>query len=185
MKNYNIVLMGISCASLFGISALTIGYAAGVRKKYKNICKKLDLAIDEISDAIDIDVSEKVINKAVEKAVNKRVREQVDKAVDSTIRSTKKEINDQVSLAIKAVYPDIRQSCTEKVTDEISKISSRDLIAAVREDATEKMMSKFDGELDDILERFNSELDNVSKIYSSITKKITGNDSNNLKISLS
>lgn len=181
MKEHINILLGLcaSCVGIFGI-----GYAVGTRKKYNDICRKLDLTIDDISDGISVDVPEKIINKAVEKAVNKRVREQVDRAVDLTINSTQKEINDQISLAVKAVYPDIRKACTEKITDEVSKINTRDLISAIREDATEKMMSKFDGELDDILDRFNSELDAVSKIYNSITKKITGNDSNNLKISL-
>lgn len=168
----------------FGLGIFGVGYTLGTKRKYSNICQKLDMAIEEISEDIDVDVPEKIINKAVEKAVNKRVREQVDRAVDLTINSTQKEINDQISLAVKAVYPDIRKACTEKITDEVSKINTRDLTAAIREDATEKMISKFDGELDDILERFNSDLDNVSKIYSSITKKITGSDSNNLKISL-
>lgn len=167
-----------------GLGIFGVGYALGTKRKYRNICQKLDMAIEEISEDIDVDIPEKVINKAVEKAVDKQVREQVDRAVDIAIGSARKEINDQVSLAVKAMYPDIRKSCTEKIEHEISKINTTDLIAAIREDATEKMMSKFDGELDDILERFNSELNAVSKIYNSITKKITGSDSNNLKISL-
>lgn len=176
---------GIALCLLSAASGLIgVGYGYGCRRKYKDICYRLDIAIDNISDDIDVDIPEKIVNKAVNEAVSKRVRERVDRAVDMTVNSIKKDINDQVSLAVKAIYPDIRKSCTEQITNEVLKINSKDLKDAIREEATEKMLEKFDGELDDILDKFNTDLDNISKIYGSITKKLTGSESNNLKISL-
>ena len=181
MKERTEFLVGF-CSIAVGLFG--IGCAIVTGKKHKNICRKLDMAIDDISEDIDVNVSEKVVNKAIEKAVNKSVREQVDRAVNLVVDSTRKDINNQVILAMKALYPDIRKTCAEKVSEEISKINARDLTDVIREEAKEKALEKFNGQLDDILDRFNTDLDNVTKIYSSITKKIIGNESNNLKISL-
>ena len=41
----------------------------------------------------------------------------------------------------------------------------------------EKILEKFDGNLDDILENFNNSLSNVQKIYNSIAKSVIKDDS--------
>ena len=180
--NFNLILgLGGFVMGLVGV-----GYAVGSRKKINNICKRLDVTIDNISKDINVDLPDKIIEEAVDRAVNREARNQVDKAVSSVINTVKSDIHNEVSTAVKAIYPDIRKACTLKVTEEVSKINVKDLKDVIREDAREKVAEKFEGHLDDILEKFNSDLDNISKIYSSITKKITGSDgTNNLKISLS
>lgn len=165
--------------------SLVFGYAIGSRKKLNDICEKIDSKVDELSKDVDVDVPEKIIQDAVDRAVNREVRKQVDRAVATVISSTKSDINNEVCIAVKAIYPDIRKSCIEKVTEEVSKINVRDLKDAIREDAREKVAEKFDGQLDDIIEKFNDDLDNVSKIYTSIARKMSGSDSGkDLKISL-
>lgn len=167
------------------VGLVGIGYAIGSRKKLNDICEKLDVKIDNISDNIDVKVEEAVVEEAVNRAVDRRVTQEVDREVKRIGDNTRRTIDSEVRSAVKAIYPDIRKSCTEKVTAEVSKINVKDLSDAVREDAREKVVAKFDGQLDDILEKFNTDLDNVSKIYTSIARKISGSDgSKDLKISL-
>ena len=66
----------------------------------------------------------------------------------------------------------------------VLKISAKDLADDIREEAKQKVVEKFDGSLDDLLEKFNNDLSNVSKIYESIAKKISGGDNKDVKISL-
>lgn len=173
----------------FVVGLVGIGYAIGSRKKLNDICEKIDKTVDGIAWNLDSDVSDKikesVIEEAVNRAVDRRVAREVDREVKRVADNTRRTIDSEVRSAVKAIYPDIRKSCTEKVTAEVSKINVKDLSDAVREDAREKVAEKFDGQLDDILEKFNTNLDNVSKIYTSITRKISGSDgSKDLKISL-
>ena len=169
----------------FALGLVCIGYAVGSHKKLNDICNKIDTTINDISRNVDVNIPENIFNKAVDKAVDREVRNQVNIATNSVINSLKIDIRNEVDTAVKSLYPDIRKSCTAKISEEVSKINVKDLKDAIREDAREKVAEKFDGQLDDILEKFNNDLDNISKIYNSITKKITGsNGDNNLKISL-
>ena len=182
MKEKIDILIGLGGVA---VGLVGIGYAIGSRKKLNDICEKLDAKIGNISDNIDVKVEEAVVEEAVNRAVERRVTREVDREVKRIADNTRRTIDSEVRSAVKAVYPDIRKSVTEKVTIEVAKINMKDLSDAVREDAREKVVEKFDGQLDDLLEKFNTDLDNVSKIYTSIARKISGSDgSKDLKISL-
>lgn len=171
------------------VGLVGIGYAIGSRKKLNDICERIDSTVNEISWNMGQDVKDKISDSIIEEAVNRAVEDRVAREVNREVKriadNTRGTIDSEVRSAVKAIYPDIRKSCTEKVTAEVSKINVKDLSDAVREDAREKVVEKFDGQLDDILEKFNTDLDNISKIYTSIARKISGSDgSKDLKISL-
>lgn len=170
------------------VGLVGVGYAIGSRKKLNDISERLDTKIDEISWNLESDVriEESVVSEAIDRAVERRVTREVDREVKRIADNTRRTIDSEVRSSIRAVYPDIRKSVTDKIMSEVAKISARDLANDIREGAKEKVVEKFDRQLDDILEKFNTDLDNVSKIYTSIARKISGSDgSRDFKISLS
>ena len=168
------------------VGLVGIGYAIGSRKKLNDISERLDTKIDEISWNLesDVKIEKSVVEEAIDRAVERRVTREVDREVRRVADNTRRTIDSEVRSSIRAVYPDIRKSVTDKITSEVAKISAKDLENDIREEAKQKVVEKFEGQLDDILEKFNSDLMNVSKIYESIAKKLSGGDSKDLKISL-
>ena len=51
------VMIGAGC---FALGIFGIGYAIGTKKKLKDICNKIDIAIDSIDENLEIDLSDKM-----------------------------------------------------------------------------------------------------------------------------
>lgn len=140
-------------------------------KELKNIQEKLRETTYNLSKDIDIDVPKHVVDDAIRISVDKEVQKAIDMAVSHIRMDIGRQVSEEVSKVVSIESENITKRVTDKITDEVSKISSNGLAAVVRKEATERVISKFDGELDDILERYTNNLDNISKVYSSISKR--------------
>ena len=159
------------------VGLLGIGYAVGTRKKLNDICSKLDKSIDELSDSVDVEVPQYLIDKAVNKAVERSVERGVRDASDAAVRAVKNDIHKEVSAAVTNAYSDISKDVTNKIAQEVSKINMKQLSDSVTLKAEQKIIDKFDGNLDELLDKFNRNLDNTGKIYESIANSLKKNDS--------
>ena len=182
--------MTIDLDSIIGLGALAvgfigIGYAIGAHKKMNDICDKIDKTIEEVSGDIKIDISETVVRKAVDKAVERDAEYEVKRATDQAVKDIEKDIKSQVQSAINSEYADLKKKVSDEMTEKVSKIDMSSLKADVREQAAEKILDKFDGNLDDILENFNNNLTSVQKIYSSIAKSMSKDDGKEMTFKIS
>lgn len=153
-----------------------IGYAIGSRKKLNDICNKLDKSIDDLSTSIDVDIPQYMIDKAVSKAVDRSVERAVRDATSIAVNAVKNDIHKEVQTSVNNAYADISASVTNKIASEVSKINMKQLSSSVTAKAEEKIIEKFEGNLDDVLEKFNRNLDNTGKIYESIANSISKKD---------
>lgn len=181
MINFDTVI----CFGGFTVGLIGIGYAIGTRKKMNDICDKIDKTIEEVSGDIKINISETVVRKAVDKAVDRDVEYEVKRATDRVIKDIEKDIKSQVQSAINSEYADLKKKVSDEMTEKVSKIDISSLKADVREQAAEKILDKFDGNLDDILENFNNNLTSVQKIYSSIAKSMSKDESKEMTFKIS
>lgn len=169
----------------FAVGLVGIGYAIGTRKKMHDICNKLDMAIDELLNDVSIDIPTDIIDHAVNKAVEREVDHAVYRATNEVITSTKYTIRNEVSTAVKATYSDIKESVSKEVAQKVSKIDMDDLAREIREKAEEKVVEKFDDNLDDLLEKFNHNLENISKIYDSMSNTVRKSNEKEMTFRLS
>lgn len=164
---YADIIMGIGLPVL---GAIGIGYGVGSRRKTKNVEEKLNKAIRDLSDDIEIDISDKIVNAAIERAVDREVSFAVKRAANDIVRT---EVNKSVS----EERDYIKNEVLEQTKKAAAAIDVAKLQNEVRVAAKEKVLSKFDDDMNDILEKYNRDLDNVSKIYSSIAKTIADKNS--------
>ena len=115
--------------------------------------------------------------KAVDKAVDREVEYEVKTATNRIIRDIEKEIAAQVKTEVEKDRIDIEAKVSKEIEKQVSNIDLTAMKKDIKERASTKIMQKFDGNLNDILDNFNSNLTNVQKIYSSIAKSITREDS--------
>lgn len=150
------------------IGLVGIGYALGQHKKLNDICERLDKKIDDISENTDIDIPEEIVERAIEKAADREAHRAVNVAITDVIRTVKSDMNKEVSAAVNAHYSNIEKEVSDTVSKRVEKINMQELSRAISEKAEAKIIEKFDGSLDDMLDKFNHNLENVQKIYGSM-----------------
>lgn len=161
--------------AIIGIAG--VGYAIYVTRKMDKICNKIDKSVDDLAKKTDVDIPESLIESAVDKAVDREVGLAVELATSKAVRAVTNDINLQVRNAVEAQYSDIRKSVSEELSNKVANIDMTKLNREVTEKAEQKIIEKFDGNLDELLTKFNRELDNITKIYKSISDTISNNNS--------
>ena len=159
------------------LGAASIAYALYTNHKMKSICAKLDKSIDEVASNIKVDISDVIIDSAVEKAVEKEAGVAVKRATDKAVRDIEGDISKEVKLAVREHYSDLKEDVAKEMRKKVGEIDVTEIKEEVVEKAKNQLAEKFDGSLDGLLDKFNGDLDNVSKIYRSIAKSITNNES--------
>lgn len=160
-----------------------IGYSIYTHIKAKRIDALLEKTTNKIANNISVDIPDEIMADAIERAAEREVGRAIAKASTVTIQTAKRSIENDVNTMVNDLRPDITESLTREVTKQVADLDVQRLKKEVREQAKDIVVSKFDGQLDSLLEDFNKNLTNLSKIYSSIADNITKkNDATVLKI---
>lgn len=161
-KNWEHIALG-------ALGILGIGYGLAMHTKLAKVSERLDKSIDELAGKTNIDISEELINQAVEKAATAEAKKAVEKATAEALAELRKDIHKSVTEAVDKEYDNIKDEVLKKTTEAAAKID----VARVRRDVERAAVTKYECNLDDILDKFNDNLSNTSKIYSSIASAIT------------
>lgn len=161
-KNWEHIALG-------ALGVLGIGYGIAMRTKLAQVSKRLDKSIEDLAKNTDIDISEELINQAVEKAAATEAKKAVEKATSEALAELKRDIHTNVSEAVENAYDGIKDEVLKKATEAAAKID----VARVRRDVEKAAVTKYECNLDDILDKFNDNLSNTAKIYSSIAGAVT------------
>lgn len=168
-KDFVVGIVG-AAAGLIGV-----GYAVGIRTKLGKSYERLDLAINNVADNIDVDISEAIVNEAVEKAVATEAKRAVEKATTEVLTELKKDIHTKAAAAVESEYETVREKVLAGVTDSAAKIDVVRVRRDVEKAAEKAVMDKLDVNMEDILKRFNDELHNTGRIYQSIANALSTN----------
>lgn len=167
--------------SLIGLGVATIGtvYSIASGKRLKDVCRRLDVSIDDLVNKagkdIQLDISDKAVNEAIDRLISEQVAASAPR-IEAKIRSDLySKISDEVKREVNAQYNDIKTNVVREVKEKVGHIDISDVKKQVIADAKEEAAGRFRDELDNILERFNDQLSDVKKIYSSIAKTFSDN----------
>lgn len=150
------------------VGLIGIGYGMGSRKKLTDICAKLDKTIDELSNDIEVDLSDMMVGVAVEKAVDREAKNVVSKAIKEIKYDVECDMRKEIKSAVITHSSEIKQSVSKEIEKQVSRIRIDDMKDEVVERAKLEVADRLDKNLDGILEKFNGDLTNISKIYQSI-----------------
>ena len=171
------------CGLILG--CVGFGYAIGARRKMHDICDKLDTTIDSMSKDMEFDIPQAMIDQAVDKAIDREVGRMVRIASDEVTADAKRNICKAVNTTVVSIYSEIKDSVSKEVGRQVSRIDMDDLSRSVKKEAEQKIVEKFDGNLDDLLDKFNSNLNNVSKIYNSMSNAMCRNNEKEMTFRIS
>ena len=155
---------------LFGLGGLA--YAAWSAKKQDDLAKRLDLSIEELAKKTPVDVSEEMVEKAVQIATDREVKAAVHEASKSVKTEANKTLCVEVKKEVDAAKDTIKSQVTEALTRQVALIDEGTARAEVVKRAEEKVLQKFDGSLDNVLNEAREEcrrrLNSVTKSWESI-----------------
>lgn len=176
------ILLG-AAALVFG--GIGIGYGIHQKKRVDDVFRKLDKAVDEAVEDLEIEVPERLVNLSVERAVKEEVTKAVKEQATVAAKEVERDMKHEIKKAIDKQYSNIEDKVVKEVNRKVGNIDISSIKRAVIEEAKGDANRKFNDNLDDILEKFNDQLDAVSKIYSSMADTMKAKTSGGgLKLSL-
>lgn len=180
MLNKLIAMGLIGAGSIFGIIGGIIIH------KTNSLTRRFDTTVKNIENLTVNDIEKSIIEQAVQKAADEKVGNCIQTVKAEVMADAKRRISDEVRKAVMDAKEEIEQSVTDCIGHEASLIDMDDLRKSARKKAEEKILSKFDGNLEDLLQKFNENLSNVQKIYGGIADAIgkTNKSTKEIKFSL-
>lgn len=175
MMNSNLILKGV----MFGAAGLA--YVASVvgivcasknRRQVKDICKRLNVAYEDIVDGIEVNVDETVVESAVNAAANIAAREATTKEAQRAVRELKRGMEIDIRNSITNEVNSMKSSIKDEIKSKIGYIDISEAKQAVIDEASEKAKEKLDLELDAIATRFRTNLDDSAKILKVVANKL-------------
>ena len=166
----NLEMLGLIA---FGGSIIALGYSMILHKKLKDTQDLVESTVDNIAEDLEIDIPQKLVDEAIKKAVTREVSKFVRQAADEAVRDVRRDILVEVTTLVAASVGETKKAVSTEIIKQVSNINIQDLKNEVKELAKDKILEKFDGNLDSLLSDFNQNLNNVSKIYKSIAENMS------------
>ena len=180
LNNASIVTAIIgTCAGVIGIGA-----AIYSGNKANKVAKKVGLTVEKLQDLTEVEVSDEIVNRAAEKAAKRAADEEVTRATKTIVNELTKYMEDNIKEQINEIYNDTKDSVTEEMKHQVSRISINGLKEEIKRETKRTMIDKLESSMDDILSDYNVNLNNIKNIYSSIAESITGKGNSGKNISL-
>lgn len=158
------------------LTGVAVLYSLYVANKAEKLAAKVDMAVDDLSEKTDVQISEEIIHIAVDRAVKREAGKEVKAAVKDTVREIKDDMSAQVKAAVKEAYSDIHEGTVREIERQIGELNVDKARNEAINLAKDKAAKKFDRDLETVLDKYDSQLGNVARIYSSISEHISGND---------
>jgi uncharacterized membrane protein YheB (UPF0754 family) len=140
--------------------------------KLNKLSKKFDKSVSELEDSTVKDIQQTVVQKAVENAAQNTVKDYMRDMHNVVLSDANRELRKEAQEAVSEAKKDIHAKVQEVTAEEASKIDMIEFRKAVRDKAEQKVLAKFDDDLQDVLDRYNSSLGQVTKVYTNIADTI-------------
>jgi len=179
MRNFTFGMNELGGLGLLGAAAF---FGWQCIKLYKT-AKRLDMTIDDLANREPVDIQQAIVDKAVERAVDREVHTAVSDTATKIRVQMQADMRKEIRKDVDNAYEELRAEVTKKIAEEVAAIDVDVLKKEVTEQAREKIVKKFDGSLDTLLDGFNHNLRNVTRIYDGISSVMSGNKSNGRELS--
>lgn len=169
-----------------GTGIVVVGACAFVGSRIKNLASKFDRSVKDLKDISEKEITKEVMDEAVKAAADSKMERYAREVHSEVLDEGKAALRKEIRIVVDAEAKTIKDKTQEEIERQVSNIDISDMKRRVRERAEDKVVDKFDGQLDDILDKFNDKLGGVAKVYSEIEGVIRGvKASNEKKISFS
>lgn len=154
------------------VTALTAALGVDIYE-HRKVAKKIGMATGELKTAAVKDIQQGIVEQAVKAAAEESVASYIRTVRNDVMAEARDKIGLEVKEAVKACELVTQKEVLDKISSEAGKIDISELKKSARDKAEQKILEKFDGNLEDLLAKFNDNLSNVQKIYGGIADAIS------------
>lgn len=162
--------VGISVA--IGLGTALVSLAGVAVHKLNGLSKKFNKSVRELEETTIKDIQQTVVQTAVENAAKSSVNDYMRDVHNVVLSDARAELKKEASAAVEDARKDIREKVTAEISEAASKIDMIELKREVRDKAEQKVLAKFDDNLQDVVDKFGRNIGAVSNIYSTIANDI-------------
>ena len=171
MPYYHIIMAGLSVVS----SGACIGFTLWEHKK-------MDNAIDKLSNTITVDVEDAYIHQIVEQAVKRETAARIATESKAAVAAIREDMGKKIQKEINKSYSDLKASVKKQMEEQIGRIDLDDIRKEIIAEGREEASKQFKKDLDKIVELQNDNLKNINDIYANIADTLKGNKGTTLTI---
>lgn len=164
----NDILIGVAISAFVGV----VVYALDANRKLKAISDKLNVAVRDLVDNANIDISESLVNDAVEREVRKEVKYHVERAANKAAGDIVKEYKSDIQTAVDDEFKLQKSELTKTLRRKIDDVDINEIKREVKIEAKSYVAEKLKKDLDDISDKYTDQIESMSNIYSTIASKI-------------
>lgn len=166
---WNKIIMGLGALMA---TALTAALGIDIYE-HRQIAKKVGVSVKDLKEASVKEIQQGIVESAVKEAAEDKVGVYIHTVRDDIIGDARNSLDREARKAVSEAEDLIRKEVEDKISKEASKIDMNELKKSARDKAEAKILEKFDGNLEDLLEKFNDNLGNIQKIYGGIADAIS------------
>lgn len=141
--------------------------------EHRQVSKKVGLSVKDLKEASVKEIQQGIVTQAVKAAAQESVDGYIRTVRNDVMAEARDKIGVEVKKAVEASEAVTQKEVLDKISLEASKIDMAELKRSARDKAEAKILEKFDGNLEDLLQKFNENLSNVQKIYGGIADAIS------------
>lgn len=163
-----------------GSIALLVGsFIWSVRTNHnaRQLAKKLDVTIDDLSNRTDVSVEQSVISAAVDKAVNKSLSEKIETATKEASRIAAASIREEAKSCVTKAYGDVKGVVKKELMNRVKSLDISEIKDEIVDAAKEKVYERLDSDIEEIVQKHDDDLGSVSKVYKVLAKRFIDRDS--------
>lgn len=123
-----------------GFVGLAYGYFQ--YKSNKKTAQKLDMAIEEMSQKLPIDIEKAVIEKAVQKAVDREVRSSVQLTSSELKDGIRNDMKAKIQKDVDEAYGDLKGDVEEHIKRQVSAIDIDGLKSDIKQEVKDEVFKK-------------------------------------------
>ena len=122
---------GIAAFGLLGMIGGLI-YAGIKHKELKDISRKLDDSIEELSRKTSVSIRQDILDKAIQKSVDRKVQEMTAQASEQLKKEVRLDMDKKIKSDVDACYSDLRLGVKDRIEEEIGDLDMDDIQKEVK-----------------------------------------------------
>ena len=158
-----LVGIGVAVLSAFGLLDFF---------EHRETNKKIGMSMRELKESSIKEIQQNMVESSVRSAAAEKVSEYMSRVKNEVLADARSKLADEARKAVQEASKTIRDEVSDKISSEASLIDMSELKKSARDKAEEKILSKFDTDLGDLLEKANKSISSYMDIYEGIAHAI-------------
>lgn len=161
-------ILGVTVVAAIG----AIGYSLYNSSRMDGLLTRLDVASDNLSDGVVLDISDGVVEDAIRKSVDKALSSKMNSIENSVVREASSSIRSLVNKAVEEQKAGLKESVKKEMSRQVRFLDTESIKEEVTSDLKEELQEKMKDDTDELLDYYKEHFENMADVYDAVSKVI-------------